>query len=364
MNPGRGALVGGVGIVLVVALIWLTLPTVGAAGVVYTQVPVLDHILGEMGVDDRIQQVIKYISWGLMAMTAHHCLTRKKHGFRRASFVTFGTVAACYLAWYVNDHWLAGIKPIDITQPEMQAQAFDAYNGTPNLCATQGLIGGEHVYWKNVKVDPLTGLPTHLLNSQEFQDLLNQKRAGVKRTQELSDLQSQNVALQQKLNDLKVQCTTLQHNLADSSDSARQSQDLLKQQGQQSAEAQARNQNLQQLLDAERSQEAARPQAVGVETHSAQPLPMAIPEDSPPPVGPFVQQLRPGFWLRVPLTGIHMQFWSNGPIEFGMPPQMTKQVYEGPLRVSGNLGALAMIRPLSPEATTVWYRNVDDQHPR
>jgi len=355
----RGLLIVGVGILLAIGLVWLTLPTMGIVGVVVTQVPVLDHVMSEMGFDDRLQQAVKYALWGVMALTAHHCLIRKTHRFHHFAIGAFGAMACAYLAWYANDRWLAGIKPLDLGDPAIQTQAFDPYSGTPNLCSTKGLAGGEHVYWKYVKIDPLTGVFTHLLKSEEYQELIKQKR------------------------DEKEQISNQQHQKADEE---KQTQAQLAQQAQELTDLQSKNQALQQKLDDLLKQTAQQPQqspdteqsngvshqqavltdssptsAVPVTTQLDQPPAPQVPQDVDIPVAPIAHELQQRMWLRVPLISGHVQLWSNGPFEFGVPPQRPRQVFWGRSTVNGPPGTMVMIRSLSPEATTIWYQHVDDR---
>ena len=208
MSLGRGIFIVGVGILFAVGLVWVSLPTIGIVGVVVTQVPVLDHVMAEMGFDDRLQHALKYFLWGVMVLTANHCLSRKKGGFHHFAIAAFGAMAFFYLAWYVNDRWLAGIKPLDIGDPAIQSQAFDPYSGTPNLCSTKGLAGGEHVYWKYVKFDPLTGFPTHMLESEEYQALKqkrnDEKQIGVQQYQEADNERQTQARLAQQAQELPL----------------------------------------------------------------------------------------------------------------------------------------------------------------
>jgi hypothetical protein len=71
------------GVGLAAGLIWYFLPTLGVAGLLFTQVPVLDQILSAMGIDVRLHSAVHYGMLMLLCVTAPYCLARKKGGFTR-----------------------------------------------------------------------------------------------------------------------------------------------------------------------------------------------------------------------------------------------------------------------------------------
>jgi hypothetical protein len=163
------------GVGLAAGLIWYFLPTLGVAGLLFTQVPVLDQILSAMGIDVRLHSAVHYGMLMLLCVTAPYCLARKKGGFTRVACGVLGAVAAANVAWYTKDQVVI-IHPLDITDPAIQAKAFDSYTGAPNLCAA-GEDGRYQVYWSYVHADATTGMPTRPLDSATYQMVLHEALA-------------------------------------------------------------------------------------------------------------------------------------------------------------------------------------------